>query len=230
MKLATILTTVLFSSSLFAADIMNFKLLGFSADNKYVAFAESVDMDGSGAGFASVSVVDVKGNNLVKRSNHTDQGADGDGSEAVALAQAISKANLSSYGIIQTKKGTLLLERLATDLSTYRRTVFSQPPTLTSYALTLRQSAARSNACENGESAKKLRLNLDSTRPQGHQVHLTMQNDTTLPASRGCVTGYAVSKVIKSGDALVVVVSQTSTGFEGADIGHMLITAEVALD
>lgn len=231
MKFLSLLALTVMASSAFAADQYNFKLLGFSKDNKKVAFVESVSQDGSGHGVATVSVIDVKANNLLKRVNHRDEGVnDEGGSEEVAIKGAIAKAKLSSFGIDTNMKGQTLLERLPTDLSSFTDTVFAQHPNLSRYSLSLDEISTRSEACFDGEQAKMMKLTLKSVRQDESAINLVMQQDTSLPKSRGCVLGYGISKVIKSGDALVVVLNKTTPGFEGPDSSFLAVTAEIKLD
>lgn len=228
MKFLSLLALSVMASSAFAADQFNFKLIGFSKDNKKVAFVESVIQDGSGHGIAVVSVVDVKANNLLKKVDHRDEGAnDTGGSEEVAIQKAIAKANLKSFGIDSSNKGQVLLERLATDASSYSDTVFSQHPNLSKYSLSLSEKTAQAD-CSTEWEAKMMKLSLSSVQQPG--LNLVLQEDRALPRSRGCVLGYGISKVIKSGDALVVILNKATPGFEGPDSSFLAVTAEVKLD
>ncbi len=226
MKFLPLAALMLLTSSAFAADQYNFKLLGFSKDNKKVAFVESVSQDGSGHGVAYVSIIDVKANNLLKRVDHRDEGInDEGGSEEVAVKQAIAKADLKSFGIDTANKGQTLLDRLPTDKSSYKDSVFSQNVYLSSYSLVLAESPAKSDSCYDMGTPKMFKLTL-----KGQNVNVVLNDDKVLPKSRGCVLKYGVSKVIKSGDALVVIVTKSTPGFEGPDSSHMAVTGEVKLD
>jgi predicted secreted protein len=230
MKMLPLIASLFIASSAFAADQYNFKLLGFSKDNKYVAFAQSVVQDGSGHGVAVVSVVDVKANDLVKNISHHHE-AEEVGSEEVALKGAIAKANLSKFGIDSKRQGELLLERRPTDASTILDTVFKIRPYMhsTQFSLELKELAAKSDQCYDMGEPKMLKLTLKSKNdPQ--TVNLVMQEDKVLPRSRGCALGYGVSKVIRSGNALVVIVMKSSLGFEGPDFNFMAVTADINLD
>ena len=231
MRLLPLVATLLLSGSALAADQYNFKLLGFSKDNKTVAFATSVSQDGSGHGVAVVSVIDVKGNNLLKRTDARDEGVnDEGGSEDVALKAAIAKANLKSYGIDGSNKGQTLLKRLPTDFSSYKNTVFGINQYAAEYELKLSEVSTKSESCMDGESAKMLKLTLKSMDAQAQNpVNLVMQEDKSLPKSRGCVMGYGISEVIKSGNSLVVIVNKVTPGFEGPDGSFMAVTADVEL-
>ncbi len=232
MKLLPIVALALFASSAFSADQYNFKLIGFSKDNKYVAFAESVNQDGSGHGVAVVSVVDVKANNLIKKADHRDEGLnDEGGSEAVALKAAIAKANLAKFGIVTSNQGEVLIDRRPTDASTILDTAFKIHPYMhsTQFSLDIKELPAKSEQCYDMGEPKMLKLTLKSKNdPQ--TVNLVMQEDKSLPKSRGCALGYGVSKVIRSGNALVVIINKSSPGFEGPDHDFMAITAEIKLD
>lgn len=228
MKFLSLLALTVMASSAFAADQYNFKLIGFSKDNKKVAFVESVSQDGSGHGVAYVSIIDVKANNLLKKVDYRDEGVnDEGGSEEVAVQRAIAKANLKSFGIDSSNKGQVLLERLPTDLSSYSNTIFAQNPNLGRYSLSLTEKTAQAD-CSTEWEAKMLKLSLSSVQQPG--LNLVMQEDKTLPRSRGCVLGYGISKVIKSGDSLVVILNKSTPGFEGPDSSFLAITAEVKLD
>lgn len=231
MKFMSFAALMLIGTSAFAADQYNFKLIGFSKDNSKVAFSESVLADGSCNAYATVSVVDVKANNLLKRVNQMDENPTGEcASEAKALKGALAKANLKAFGIDEKIKGEVLLEKLATDLSVYKEIAFAQHPNLTKYSLVLSESAAKSDQCFDQETPSMFKLTMNHPDENGKPVSIVLQEDKVLPKSRGCALSYGIAKVVKSGDALVVIMTKKTPGFEGPDTSFMAVTVQKKLD
>jgi predicted secreted protein len=220
-----------FGTSAHAADVYNFKIIGFSNDNKIVAFADTAVQDGSGHGVAEVSIVDIAKNSVLAKADGRDE-QDDVGSEKKALELALKKINLAKYGITAGKNtGETLLNRLPTDLSSgaifapqiYRGWSSTFP---TRYELKLTtQSVGSIPSCYDLGEAKKMTLTLTSINATP-AVNMVLQSDTRLPSSRGCVLGYRVSKVIRSGKALVVALDYMTPGFEGPDAQHMIVTTD----
>lgn len=208
-----------------ARDLYNFHALGFSADGKYYAFAESVQQDGSGFATADVSVLDVAANKLVASKTVTLQ--QDNATEQQALDQAIRGAALGRYGIDGRHTGEDLLVRVRTDRSNYTDTVFT-----TYYYRTYRLAIDATNLPERdeclGNQEQLLKLTLTSAE-EGNDLRKVLQEDTALPKSRGCAGTYEVARVTRQGDSLVVIVSYTTPGFEGANLSYMAVSTKIQL-
>jgi predicted secreted protein len=229
--------TVVLASSAHAGSQYNFKVLGFSADNKTVAFADMGIGDGSGFGIATISVVNVKTNTLIKTVQGVDERESG-ATESEALKKALAKINLAKYGITAGKNlGKSLVERRPTDYSSTSNTIFSvdswaeggSSATVPKYELTIETAPAKAECYDMGE-AVGMKLTLTNKEGEATPINRVLQQDSaSLPKSRGCAMGYSVTNVIKSGSALVVAVKYSSPGFEGPDTQHMVVTTEAAL-
>ncbi|RYZ75588.1 MAG: DUF2259 domain-containing protein [Proteobacteria bacterium] len=215
---------------------MNFKVLGFSKDNKTVAIADTVVQDGSGNGFARVSVINVAKNSIIT----TVTGRDGDeesGSEEKALRNALAKLDLAKYGIVAGKNlGKTLVDRLPTDHSNVTNTVFSTEnwaeggasAILPKYELAI---ASKPAAGDCDVPAMGMKLTLSAKEGKTTPINKVLQEDSsTLPKTRECAYGYSVSKVVKSGSALLVAVRFSSPGFEGPTQSHIAVTTEANLN
>ena len=233
-----IIASLVISSSAYAGDAFNFKLLGFSKNSNVVAFAKTVIADGSGFGLASITVIDTKANKVLKEVTASDESETS--TEESAFQKALSQINLNSFGVkIGENLGTTLVQRLPTDHSGFANTVFSVQagaeggslPIIPKYELTLTtKNAPKSDSCYFEEDKKMMKLTLKNLKGGDvTPVNFKMQDDTKLPKSRGCALGYTISQVVQSGDALVVVLKYAATGFEGPDTNYMLVTAQVKL-
>lgn len=232
------LATLALATSAHAGDLYNSKILGFSADNKLVAIAETVVQDGSGHGVAKISVLNVAKNSLVLSAFGRDE-SDVDGSEKKALSIALAKINLSKLGITAGKNlGRTLIDRLPTDHSSTSNTIFSldawaqggASAMLPQYSLEIQSSPAKAECYGEGD-AQAMKLTLKAASESATQVTKVLQQDSsTLPKSRGCATNYRVTKVVRSGSALLVLVEYMTPGFEGPNFEHIGVTAELQLN
>jgi len=225
------------SASAFAGDAANFRLLGFSQDNSKMAYADTAIGDGSGLAYASIQVVDIKNNKVLKTISAEDEN-ENNPSESVALKKALLKAKLASYGIIVGKKmGKVLLQRLPTDYSQSTNTIFSvdswaqggATSTVPKYELLLEQKNVSSKVCDDeamGFSGSIMKLSLKDKEGDATKVNMVLQQDRTIPKSRGCARDYHITQVIKSDKALVVVVNYANNGFEGPNTQHLVVTTD----
>jgi len=214
----------------YALDIYNFHKLGFSKDGRYFAFAESVVQDGSGLASAEAYVVDVAANRLVgsKRVVLESHRA----TERQALVRAIKSLNPAKWGIGATPPlGEDLLVRTQQDRSRYEDTVFT---TYYHHTYQLKVEAtpvpgSSEERCFSGSDGELLRLTLESASPQEEELHLVLQSDVGLPKRRECASGYGISRVIRFGKSLVVIVGYQTPGFEGPNARFMAVTTRVEL-
>jgi predicted secreted protein len=230
-----------------AGDASEFKPLGFSADGRYYAFAQSGSFDGSGAAYAEVSVVDVAKNDLVasKKIRFDDGNEENLGTPEKALDLAIKGARLARFGIKEGRNlGRDLLVRLPTDLSSYTSNTFSvdywaeggASATLPRYDVKIATKPARSDNAEGeycasiGFEPALLTLSVEGRADSSTQgFRALLQQDSRLPKSRGCATSYSVQRVTILGDNLVVALYYSTPGFEGPDVRSMVVTGKVKL-
>ena len=97
------------------------------------------------------------------------------------------------------------------------------------YELLLSKTAA-SAECYGEGPAEGMTLTLKSVSSEATQIEKVLQQDSsTLPKSRGCATGYEVTKVVKSGKSLLIAVQYSTPGFEGPNQETIAVTAQVDL-
>lgn len=241
-----LLTFLLLASPLaHAGDASEYHPLGFSADGRYYAFAQSGSYDGSGAAYAEVSVVNVAKNDLVasKKVHLDDAESDNPSTPEMALAQAVKAVRLARFGIKEgSNLGKDLLVRLPTDHSAYSSNTFSvdywaeggASATIPRYDVKVSGTPGRSDnadgehCVELGFSPELLTVAVEGTAGTGTEgFRALLQKDSKLPKSRGCASNYAVQRVTLLGDKLVVALRYSLPGFEGPDVRSMIVTGQV---
>lgn len=211
-----ILTLGLLASSLaHATDTKNFHNLGFSKNQAYFAFADSVVQDGSGFPLADIYVVNVAKNTIAK---HTRVMIDDDSSfdENDALQKAIVKADLAKNGIVAGQNQGVVTP--ASEQSPMRLPFTANGR---DYTVELKQlSAGKLNPnCMEDLEDKMIEVTLESSSQR-----ITLQKDQRQPKSRECSYAYSIDSAIVNGKSLVVVLSYQTFGFEGPDTNHMVVT------
>lgn len=252
MKTILALFVFLGSAIAFAGDTAEVVPLGFSKDGSSYAFANVGTLDGYGAAYAEVSVINVAKNTLAYRSRYvapeTLSAADfSDQNLALktmlglnSTKTALKKAAITAYQNL----GKDVLIRLPTDLGATGPATFSiydygyKPYTVNVSETVLKEK----QACIGYKSAL---LTVTLTSPadpdiaDDKEVNLVMQKDTKLPSSRNCASNYKVARVTvykTNGDlspdntySVVSIISYQTTGFEGPDVRHIGVTAVVDL-
>lgn len=223
-----------------AGDATNYKVLGFSANGTFFAFAQTGISDGSGFAFAEVTVIDTSKNSVVKSvleasDNETTATTD----ENIALKKAISKLKLNTFGITPGKNlGKTVINRLNTDLSSYSNTLFSvdywpeggASATLKKYELginSLSVPAGQDTECADWMPSALLKLTIkgigSSSLPE-----TILQQDNKIPKSRGmCPNSYRVQNVTVFGSKLAIAVQFSRVGFEGPDERTLVVTTDI---
>ncbi|MBS1971903.1 MAG: DUF2259 domain-containing protein [Bdellovibrionales bacterium] len=212
----TILTLGLLASSLtHAMDTKNFHNLGFSKNQKYFAFADSVVQDGSGFPLADVYVVNTAKNTITK---HTRVMIEDDSSfdENEALQKAIAKADLTKNGIIAGQN--LGVATPASEQSPLRLPLTANGRDYTIELKQLPAGTLNPNCIEDLED-QMIEVSLESSSQK-----ITLQKDQRQPKSRECSYDYRIDRALVNGKSLVVVLSYQTFGFEGPDTNHMVVT------
>ncbi len=208
-----------------AGDASTAAALGFSKDGKYFSYIEYGYQDGSGFPYAAVKFLDVAKNSFAAPTVAVvKQNESGTIREVRYQALVRARNSFRKLGISQGNIGELLASRKLTDLSndSAAKIRFARHPVIRGlispeFEISLEEKAARSTRCMMGESPVMMKLSIKSVS-SGKTVEL--QNDTALPASRGCVKGYRIQDIIarEEGDREVVVLLNIfTTGFEGDD-------------
>jgi predicted secreted protein len=227
-----------FSSLSFAGAAAKLTHLGFSADGKNYAFMESGIQDGSGFAYANVRLLDVVKNAYVGAAVRVVDENDEDRVSPLPLIEAralkASDAARRNARILATNFN-VLVSRKVTDMDTraLANATFSLTPIIPGlgseqYQVRLTKSAAKvpanMNWCDEG-----LMLKLELVNLQNGKIKV-MQQDRTMPASRGCVMNYEIEDVVVNNAEfpnrpnVVVMLRVYSLGFEGADVRYMAIS------
>lgn len=233
------LLALLLSTPSFAGDASTYIPLGFSAEGRYFAFAQTGVQDGSGFAYADLAVVDVARNRFAASDSIVlEEEGDREPSPETALKIVLGRLKLARFGISPGKNlGQDLLVRLPTDFSRYTNALFSYDfwaeggatMTIPKYELLLQEKNAEDTTdgkwCTDflGKAPQMFELTLVG-REGTDGASQVLQNDQRLPQSRGCVAGYSIQRVTTFRGALVVQLSYTGPGFEGPDIRQMVVT------
>jgi predicted secreted protein len=232
-RLLLLFSLALAQTAAHATDANLFRSLGFSADGRYYAWAESVVQDGSGFPSAKVQVIDVAQNLLVKNARVVLQ-QDG-ATEAQALSQAKAHANVAGYGIDGKHAGRTLWMRMPTDMTAASKdAVFSlfygvdggSSSVGPKYDVNVSEQAANSGADCIGYPDNMISVQLTNLQDN---TTVILQKDAKAPKSRQCSSEYQVRQVLENSGSIVTVLRYESLGFEGPDYHHMVVTGAKAL-
>ncbi len=228
-----------------ASDAAETAPLGYSSDGRYFAFEEFGTQDGSGFPYASIYVVDLN-NNAWAAGSPIDVRIDDEqatlgaahGKAMVAAAPLIAKHGISELAFVlaSTPATEVQDDRSSVTFDPYyRHTGGSVPqPTAdlwgTRYTLTAKSTEIKPmpEHCKDfGETIMALTLTLTDLKTGKAQ---TVHNDTSIPKSRGCPTGYDIDKVVTPAvfsetSRFVALVGVYSFGFEGRDRRYIAIPA-----
>ncbi len=235
-----------------AGDLARPEVIGFSRDGRYVAYEDYGMQDASGFTYSTIYVIDVAANDWVSGTPirveldieslpNPELIVDGV-TRARDQAMGQAQAALNQYGIVAGETGTLLVYRPLSDLDAADHLAnFSimggySPYGGNSQSLILSEQVVTGHACDRYDLGPVSMMSLQLSMPnQGRTI--TMQQDSRLPDSRGCVTGYRIHSVYVYAPntpdqsvcchddlAMLVLLSMSSFGFEGPDYRHMGVT------
>lgn len=235
--LASCLATA--SPQAWAGDASQLNVLGFSGDGGIFAFEEYGRQDGSGFPYANRFYVDTATDSFVSPSPIRVRIDD----ETLEIADARRQARSSGESIVSdgelaANPGYLAGFNAITELSAdpHRMVVNPRPvfPPI-DRPLEFRLEEIPFTASESCagvlETVRGFRLVSIDTAPGGATE--VIHEDTSVPSSRGCVTGYRIGGVqtlMTSSDAsaLAVLISVERFGFEGPDHRWMAVTRSPA--
>lgn len=234
---AALICLFAFQASLWPASAREpaaFKNVGFSSDGRYYAFYEYDHLHGAGLDYAKLFVVNVAENAWVSGANRTFE-IESDTSLTNKAHQALLNELFNSIDSYQITPGTgewvvsNPLAELSNDPSSARfypsNDLFQDGPAL---EIRLHQSSIFVSHCA--------AVNLDGLllRAELHtpQRSYTLQEDTRLPASRGCPENYRLFGVITHQNddgtlSIAAVVSMRRAGFEGPATRYMVVTTRI---
>lgn len=236
------------SSLAFAGDAAKLTHIGFSGDGKSYAFMQSGVQDGSGFAYAEIRFLDTANNKYIAPAVSVIQ-EDEDTISTLADIQdkAIKSAEstLKSLEISSSLKGDVVVSRKITDLEAakLKDVTFSNGAIIgglsaPSYKIKLSTTKVKmpaTAACLNDGIAQKMKLELVNLQTKKTVV---LQEDKTLPASRGCVHAYAIEDVVvinpdqmsELASKVVVLIRVSTLGFEGEDVRYMAISGSLNVE
>lgn len=228
-------TLFLLASQSWAGTYFDHQTIGFSNDERYFAFVQYGEQDGSGFPEAITTIIDTSTSKVVSQAQvilEDDDGKATDNSIAKAVAKSKKNANLARYierpGKLQ---GKLLLHRLPTDLSEISKNVFSFHPIAGgasggySYELKIAQLTApvekdHNDWCYSDEYNKMIAVKLlNEVSGKEHHVYA----DKRQPKLRTCSFDYRLVKVLTVNTRVVFIFKYLTIGFEGPDHSYMAV-------
>ncbi|WP_331374407.1 DUF2259 domain-containing protein [Sinorhizobium chiapasense] len=235
---AVVITTLLAAATIAAADVRagDFAALqpiGFSSDGNVFAFEEYGVQDGSGFPYSTIYVLDTRKDTFlpgapVRVVIEKDGGAL---HEARREAHGRAAPLVDAYRLADTP-GILAAYNPITERSSAAHTLSydafpANEPFRRSYALMLEEKSFEpQGVC--GSFLKEVKgFRLEMTEKAGKPATDVLQEDTRIPESRRCPTGYRIGGVVTrmnddGSEVHVVMILVKSLGFEGSTDGHWI--------
>ncbi len=216
------------SGTAFAGDASELNVLGFSADGKIFAFEEFGIQDGSGFPYSNRFYIDTTTDKFLAdtpiRVRIDDESANLQAARAQAREQG---GKIVADDVLAENRGFLAGFNAITEISAdpYRMTVNPRPvfpPIDAQLEFRLEEiSLGEVERCPFGpiKGFKLVRVDAKS----GDKV---LQEDKSVPQSRGCPTGYRIGGVqtLEGGATYAVLISVIGHGFEGPDHRWLAVT------
>ncbi len=231
-RFASALVALLLSiSAVHAGDYADRLILGFSADGAYFAFEEYGVQDGSGFPYSTIYVIETATDSWVPGTPIRIRIDD----ESITLQEARDQAYIEAEAILQEfgigLPGRHLVANPITEFGDRRNVEFVlrafTPLQSTGWTLTLEERLLANDCPDIGYTIAGFSLWLAS--PEGETRELN--NDKTIPESRGCPVGYRVADVFafdQPGETiLIILLDMFQIGFEGPDRRFLAIATTV---
>lgn len=227
-----LVATTLACAQAAAGDYANLEILGFSPEGRTFAFEEYGVQDGSGFPYSNIYVIDTATDGWVSGTPVRVLTED----KSVALEKTRSQAQDEARPILTARKvgapGNHVASNPPTELSADPHRVVFLPRFISplggdAYELALTETNLPAEGCPDmNQPFRGFRLTLKTA----NGVTQTLANDTAIPSSRRCPTGYAISDVLTyypdaAAPVLVVILSMYRVGFEGPDRRFLAVTA-----
>ena len=217
-----------------AGDFAEFRPIGFSADGKVFAFEEFGIQDGSGFAFANRFFIDTTGDAFLPGSTVRVLIKDETAGIADARAEAAARsAALETEYRFSATPGVIAAFNPLSELDgaphRLRYTPISlEPQALGPYVLTLEEKPLPPSPSCTAFGPTSTGFRLELTGINGGAAPLLLNDDMSVPASRGCPVGYRLGGVITHfADGVwthAVLVLVRSFGFEGEDGRWIAVT------
>jgi len=215
-----------------AGDYASREIIGFSSDGHYFAFEQFGVQAGSGFPYSEIFILDTARDQWVAGSPIRERIDDERAELADVREQARDGANelIERFGI--GEPGDLLASNPRAELSAdpYRVVVneahrFS-PPKEELAIFTLTEKGVDPGECSQYTDEPIKGFTLEMRRSDDGPV--TLHDDDSVPTTRGCTIGYAISDVLKhtseAGETFAVLLHVTTVGFEGPNSRFLAVT------
>jgi predicted secreted protein len=229
---SAILATALACGTAWAGDYAERSFLGFSPDGRTFAFEEYGVQDGSGFPYSNIYVIDTTNDGWVAGTPIRVLTQN----EQVSLRKTRDQAMDNARSILKARKvgepGNLVASNPPTELSADRHRVVFLPRLVSpmggaAYDLALTEVEMPATDCPDmGQPFHGFSLALTAATGATQ----TLASDNSIPSSRRCPLGYAISDVLTfypdgGKPVLAVILSMYSVGFEGPDRRFLAVTA-----
>lgn len=222
-SLALVAVVLPIAGTVWAADMAEYRVLGYSQDGRYFAFEQYGIQDGSGFAYADVFVLDLETDRWMPGSPYRERAQD----EAKLLvdvrAQASARAMADHHGLGIVPQFRLLAATSPLELGTqeislgfYPRPILNPIDPLHTLTLNVLPMASPRDCFDMVETAGyELLLTVDG---EGTDV---VHRDQHLPSSRACPANYGIAAIITPFDGAagraVALICVYQLGFEGLD-------------
>lgn len=238
--LSAALVLLLASLTATAGDFAALKFIGFSKDGRYLAFEEYGTQDGSGYPYSNIYFVDVAKNAFAVKGIYTRfENEFATEAQARRKSKLAAAASMRKLRIVAGNIGTMVVSRMLTDTSVnnFLAAEANKPQTVNfaevigsmyragDFDLILTPTEVKGiKACAYADDYVSIfKLNL-SLKNEEQNKTVVLQNDASLPPSRGCPIHYAIQYVYLYEDKIAVFLNKYEVGFEGPDMRYMVVT------
>ncbi|MBZ0215456.1 MAG: DUF2259 domain-containing protein [Fimbriimonadaceae bacterium] len=217
-----VLLLVFLAANAHAGDFAERRIIGFSEDGKYFAFEQFGIQDGSGFPYSEIFVIDTETDDWAGGSPFRTRIEDEQADLQTARTETAEKAQPALLDLGLGHQGRLLASNPPTEAgSNPYDIVFRKYAAFGPFMeLHLREIPMDPGLC--GEFGILVNGFSLSFKADETQEPVTVHEDTSIPASRGCPLNYGISDVIvyekpQDRQRMIVLVNIFSHGFEGPD-------------
>ena len=224
--------TILSKSIACAGDYASRDILGFSPDGRFFAFEQYGVQDGSGFPYAEIFIIDTESDRWVEGSPIRVLQK----KESESPAAARKAARKSAASLLQKRKIGEAGEHLA---SNPRAELSANPHRVVvnaahrfmpraEHPLTFDLAEKELESAECAKYANQPLKGFTLTMTPVDETPIVLQDDKTLPESRGCALGYAIADILRheSGGKITyaVLLHVQTVGYEGPDGRFLAVT------
>lgn len=244
MKLLTILITLAMATVAQAGDSSSFKSLGFSSDGHYYAFIQDGELNGLGAYYMELGIIDVHKNIYVGKAKHIAVDEEETPVEYPDLDKILKglkkELEFEKFGFSKPIEENILVSRPDNDLTPYTKTLFTLDywpqggahSPFETYELLLKEVPApiteNNNWCDYySNNMIELRLKWQHPYEENEYKIKDLQIDKKQPKVRYCSGDYSIREVRSHKGHVAVAIRFTQPGFEGPDQRFMVVTGKL---